>query len=739
MPYETEPELRFGFEIAKISYSFRSQVLERMGLSGLRLKVPECIYLTERRLVDRADVSRAHAMLRGEKSGWIDAEVLNLSVSGLALEFASSQPVAIEEPVEIRLLEADGQSKTLVGTIRHVSRARRGAGFAIAGISIGSQSGQQRIRLTRVSSRDWRVRAETSMDSMSSEASTVDIEPVEILDYRNRKGERIRAILDAVGDSPGAPLVIIPPAWGRTKETLLPLARTIVETFRSAGEPVRVLRFDGIRRRGESHADVDCLEVGRECLHFTVSQAIDDICTTLEFASSDSRLKPRRVGLVTSSVAAVEGRRAILEKRGAPVDAWVSLVGVSDLQSALRVFSGGLDFGQGWINGLRFGRQELLGVLCNIDALAEDAVRNQFWFRSDAQADFATLRIPITWILGTYDAWTSRGAVQDLMSSGPTEQRRAIEIPTGHQLREGRKAAAAFELVSRELARTLIGREIVGVSPDNAELARRAELERRRLPMPGYNLERFWNDYLVGRRGDLGIELLAQTPPYQELMQAQVEEMNLRSSDRVVDLGGGVGELAVHLARCGRVAGRVVLVDFATKGLRRAQERIAGAVDKSIQPVDFLRANLDVEATAHRIPLLDESQDVALASLLISYLREPVPFLREVCRILRPGGRVVVSSVVKDADLSGIYLGALGAEGVIGATDASWSPERARSIRQDFLNDASRIIDLEEFGVFRFYDAVELQAILGEAGFSSVRAIHTFGDPAQAVVASGVR
>ena len=54
------------------------------------------------------------------------------------------------------------------------------------------------------------------------------------VEYANQKGERIRAILDVVGDPRGAPAVVIPPAWGRTKETALPLAETLLATFRRA-------------------------------------------------------------------------------------------------------------------------------------------------------------------------------------------------------------------------------------------------------------------------------------------------------------------------------------------------------------------------------------------------------------------------------------------------------------------------------------------------------------------------
>ena len=112
--------------------------------------------------------------------------------------------------------------------------------------------------------------------------------------YQNERGERLVGIIDSWGDTRGATAVVIAPAWGRTKETLLPLARTIVETFRAANHPVVVLRFDGIRKRGESHNDPDCLEAGTEHHHFTFSQGVRDISATLDFLERSPEFAPSK-------------------------------------------------------------------------------------------------------------------------------------------------------------------------------------------------------------------------------------------------------------------------------------------------------------------------------------------------------------------------------------------------------------------------------------------------------------
>ena len=52
---------------------------------------------------------------------------------------------------------------------------------------------------------------------------------------------------------------------------------------------------------------------------------------------------------------------------------------------------------------------------------------------------------------------------------------------------------------------------------------------------------------------------------------------------------------------------------------------------------------------------------------------------------------------------------------------------------------AQKILDLEEQGQFRFWDADELAALVERCGFTDVKSELSFGDPAQAVVVSARR
>ena len=49
-----------------------------------------------------------------------------------------------------------------------------------------------------------------------------------------------------------------------------------------------------------------------------------------------------------------------------------------------------------------------------------------------------------------------------------------------------------------------------------------------------------------------------------------------------------------------------------------------------------------------------------------------------------------------------------------------------------FINEAAKLLDFEERGVFRFWDSEELRDLFDEIGFRGIRITEAFGDPPQA-------
>jgi hypothetical protein len=58
------------------------------------------------------------------------------------------------------------------------------------------------------------------------------------------------------------------------------------------------------------------------------------------------------------------------------------------------------------------------------------------------------------------------------------------------------------------------------------------------------------------------------------------------------------------------------------------------------------------------------------------------------------------------------------------------------SAARNFLNDAAKILDLEEAGAFHFWEQSDLANLVIDAGFSKVTKNSSLGVPPQAVVVS---
>jgi ubiquinone/menaquinone biosynthesis C-methylase UbiE len=146
---------------------------------------------------------------------------------------------------------------------------------------------------------------------------------------------------------------------------------------------------------------------------------------------------------------------------------------------------------------------------------------------------------------------------------------------------------------------------------------------------------------------------------------------------------------------------------------------------------------------------LDEaanSVDAVAMSLVLSYLAEPDDLLFEIYRVLKPGGRLVLSSLVRDAESSRLFLGIVARlETCPDEELPHWVHSKSdldRGARRRQLIDATRrfadqggeLLRLEEEGLFKFYDGPELAQRVARRGFVDIRVEASFGTPPQAVI-----
>jgi len=102
----------------------------------------------------------------------------------------------------------------------------------------------------------------------------------------------------------------------------------------------------------------------------------------------------------------------------------------------------------------------------------------------------------------------------------------------------------------------------------------------------------------------------------------------LDESWTVGDLGCGTGEVAELLAP---FVGEVVAVDESAAMLAAARRRLAGYPNVTLREGDLAA-----------LPVDDQSLDAALLFLVLHYTADPAEILREVARVLKPEGRLLI-------------------------------------------------------------------------------------------------
>jgi hypothetical protein len=96
----------------------------------------------------------------------------------------------------------------------------------------------------------------------------------------------------------------------------------------------------------------------------------------------------------------------------------------------------------------------------------------------------------------------------------------------------------------------------------------------------------------------------------------------------------------------------------------------------------------------------------------------------------------VLSSLKPDADISRICVDGI-AELRTGVGRRSFGSEgerRAADSLAGFVNDATRLLDFEERGLFGFWERDDLVAMLAMSGFQCISIEPSFGAPPQAMV-----
>lgn len=520
-------------------------------------------------------------------------------------------------------------------------------------------------------------------------------------------------------------VVIVPPAWGRTKESSSLLAQFLAACFDASKRHIGILRLDYINARGESYKDPEFRDAGRETLGFKGSVAMENIRDAIGWASLRSG-SPESVVLIGMSISGPLCLRVAADDDR--VTHLVQLMGASDPQDLVRNASGGVDYVANHRAGLRLGHQNVLGVLSDPAVWVEDGLVSSLAELRDSLAAAGRLRVPVLWILGQHDGFIDPTRIRQVLEACPQVERQLLLVPCGHVPTQTSEALAAYVPIARRILPDIALGNAIGLpTEEQAMLVMSAEWSGA--PKEGFvSPTDYWRKYMLGANDQsLGYEMLAMTREYQSLMADQVASLAATEGAVVADIGCGLGHSLPHLVQAtGTSAAAFQFYDVVPELLVKARERWSG--------LSTTRASFSLWNAADEEPpeALQQSTHV-LMSLFLSVLPSPREFLRSLRRVLRPGTIVIASSMKPDADMSVVFLRFISdlERGSV-AIPKGLTAERLLNSAREYVNSAAHLLRLAEEGTFHFFTNHELRAMFEDAGYSVRSVDESFGPPYQA-------
>jgi PAS domain S-box-containing protein len=597
--------------------------------------------------------------------------IVNLSRSGAAVELqASQQSMQLYQDVELVPTGPIGQIADhahLAGSDRlwrgHIVwlRSPQSKQPGELPVQIGIRFGRLPLAQERILQRLIEAGSTTPFDLSEPIADSPIITVSRTI--RNRRGLNLVLCHDVLRQTKTAdrPVVLLCPGFGQTQASYVALAYFL------AARGCRVIRYDASDHVGLSdgsiqHATMSSMEddldavlswIRQEWPHCEVTLLASDLVGRLVFRRADWHASLRRLLLINPALDVRES----LEKLH-----FRDLVREHLMQT-------------------RFGKGNLLGFNMDIDRFLADIVASRwadlgasredikhcqtevFFLRSSGETDITPLPAP--------PAHLVEDAIQDLGHRG-----RAVQLPS--------TVMAAAEIASDGLQKSWDKISHLCRSSEENAASHSLMAQVSKAAAIRYRLERdkLRGRWLIGTSTPEELwtvqttltSTLDELPGFWQLIDHMYQlAQPMNEGTTVLDAGCGVHSFARLLllnlsyrlrSQAWRQTApvRYVGVDFSTSVLRSAQSAAKEATDRldamfsgRISSRPPLRPTWILSRSIESLPVASGSFEHTLANLSVSFSRSPVHALRELYRILKPNGKLVLSTFTPSADFAQLY------------------------------------------------------------------------------------
>jgi len=136
------------------------------------------------------------------------------------------------------------------------------------------------------------------------------------------------------------------------------------------------------------------------------------------------------------------------------------------------------------------------------------------------------------------------------------------------------------------------------------------------------------SNYVLGYTNAEHDRLIRQAARIAPITERLFREAGIGPGQRVLDLGSGVGDVALLLARIVGPSGEVVGIERDASSIARANARVAEA---GLRNVSFIQTDVSEIVS-------DQPFDAAVGRFILMFLPDPASVLRSLYKLVRPGG-----------------------------------------------------------------------------------------------------